>query len=81
MSLLKVFSPYINGDTWYNRYSLQRSTIILLIGVLVVFDCAGNEICDARIAAGVFAIFNSVAYGFGAFILLNDYKSTPPELQ
>ena len=29
----------------------------------------------------VFAIFNTVAYGLGSFILWNDYKSTPPELQ
>ena len=29
----------------------------------------------------VFGIFNTLAYGFGAYILHNDYKATPPELQ
>ena len=29
----------------------------------------------------VFAIFNTVAYGLGAYVLHNDYKATPPELQ
>ena len=29
----------------------------------------------------VFAIFNTIAYGAGAFVLHNDYKNTPPELQ
>ena len=29
----------------------------------------------------VFAIFNTLAYGLGAYVLHNDYKATPPELQ
>ncbi len=55
------------------------------IGFIVVLAgfgwCAGNGWCDARIAAGVFAIFNTIAYALGAYILRNDYKATPPELQ
>ena len=29
----------------------------------------------------IFAIFNTIAYALGAYILHNDYKATPPELQ
>ena len=29
----------------------------------------------------VFAVFNTVAYGYGAYLTYNEYNSTPPELQ
>jgi len=56
---------------------------IAFIVILAGFGyCAGQSAkCDARVAAGVFGIFNTVAYGVGAYILHNDYKATPPELQ
>lgn len=56
--------------------------IIAFIVILAGFGlCAGSTRCDARIAAGCFAIFNTIAYALGAYILYNDYKATPPELQ
>ena len=36
---------------------------------------------NSNISFQVFGIFNTIAYGFGAYILHNDYKATPPELQ
>lgn len=66
-------------------YYTVAATLLYVLAWIVLLAgygwCAGIGICDARIAAGVFAIFNTVAYGIGAFILFNDYKSTPPELQ
>jgi len=41
----------------------------------------GSHFCDARVAGGVFAVFNTVAYGYGAYLTYNEYNSTPPELQ
>jgi len=41
----------------------------------------GSHLCDARVAGGVFAVFNTVAYGYGAYLTYNEYNSTPPELQ
>jgi len=44
--------------------------------------CAGDRRkCDTRTAAGVFGLFNTIVYAVGAYILHNDYKATPPELQ
>jgi len=40
-----------------------------------------NTICDARVAAGVFGIFNSIAYGLGTYLTYQEYNNTPPELQ
>jgi len=37
--------------------------------------------CGARVAGGVFAIFNSIAYGLGAVLIYQEYNATPPELQ
>lgn len=55
---------------------------ISFIVILAGFGwCAGTSWCDARIAAGVLAILNTIMYGLGAYILHNDYKATPPELQ
>lgn len=56
---------------------------IAFIVILAGFGyCAGSSPkCDARVAAGFFAILNTIAYGIGAYILYNDYKATPPELQ
>jgi len=41
----------------------------------------GTHFCDARVTGGVFGIFNSVAYGIGAYLVYNEFCSTPPELQ
>jgi len=67
-------------------YTIAVTILYVLAWIVLLAGfgyCAGTQggICDARIAAGVFAIFNTVAYGLGSFILWNDYKSTPPELQ
>lgn len=40
-----------------------------------------STICDARVAAGVFGIFNSIAYGLGFYLTYQEYSNTPPELQ
>ena len=60
-------------------------TVLYFISFIVILAgfgyCAGSSWCDGRIAAGVFAIFNTIAYALGAYILHNDYKATPPELQ
>jgi len=37
--------------------------------------------CDARVAAGVFGIFNSIAYALGTYLTYQEYSNTPPELQ
>jgi len=42
---------------------------------------AGTHLCDARVAGGVFGIFNTIAYGIGTYYVYNEYCSTPPELQ
>jgi len=55
--------------------------IVILAGFGYCAGPSGPPKCDARVAAGVFAIFNTIAYGAGAFVLHNDYKNTPPELQ
>jgi len=57
--------------------------VIAFIVLLAGFGwCAGrSNICDARIAGGVFAIFNSIAYGVGAVLTYQEYNATPPELQ
>lgn len=62
------------------------ATVMYCISFIVLLSafgyCAGDmPKCDARVAAGVFAIFNTVAYALGAYVLHNDYKATPPELQ
>ena len=60
-------------------------TVLYFISFIVILAgfgyCASSSWCDGRIAAGVFAIFNTIAYALGAYILHNDYKATPPELQ
>ena len=55
--------------------------IVILAGFGYCAGPRGTNWCDARVAAGVFGIFNTIAYGIGAYILHNDYKATPPELQ
>merc|ERR1712037_803194 len=40
-----------------------------------------STICDARVAAGVFGIFNSIAYGLGTYLTYQEYNNPPPELQ
>lgn len=40
-----------------------------------------STICDARVAAGVFGIFNSIAYALGTYLTYQEYNNTPPELQ
>lgn len=61
------------------------TTILYFIAFIVLLagfgNCPGNTICDARIAGGVFGLFNTIAYGLGSYILYNDFCNTPPELQ
>jgi len=60
-------------------------TVLYAVAFIVLLagfgHCVGDHRCDSRTAAGVFGLFNTIAYGFGAYILHNDYKATPPELQ
>jgi len=60
--------------------------LVAWIVVLAGFGwCAGanvsGSVCDARVAAGVFGIFNTIAYGLGTYLTYSEYKNTPPELQ
>jgi len=61
------------------------ATLMYFVGFIVILAgygyCAGATHCDARIAGGVFGIFNTLAYGLGAYILYGEYSNTPPELQ
>jgi len=66
------------------------ATILYLIAFIVILSgfgwCTtsysqGTHFCDARVAGGVFAIFNTIAYGAGAYFVYSEFCSTPPELQ
>nr|ACO15478.1 Plasmolipin [Caligus clemensi] len=49
------------------------ATILYITAFIVIFEgfgnCPGQTVCDERIAAGSFAIFNTIAYGLGTFFL------------
>merc|ERR1712130_326766 len=68
-------------------FGLGHNHFFLLIVVLSGFGwCTtshriSSTICDARVAAGVFGIFNSIAYGLGTYLTYQEYNNTPPELQ
>ncbi|CAB4061778.1 unnamed protein product [Lepeophtheirus salmonis] len=55
------------------------TTILYIIAFIVILEgfgyCPGATTCDTRIAAGSFAIFNSIAYGIGTFLLHQEYRS------
>jgi len=66
------------------------ATILYLIAFIVILSgfgwcttsySTGTHFCDARVAGGVFAIFNTIAYGAGAYFVYSEFCSTPPELQ
>jgi len=66
------------------------ATVFYIVGWIVVLSGFGwcttshrisSTICDARVAAGVFGIFNSIAYGLGTYLTYQEYNNTPPELQ
>merc|ERR1719312_1963352 len=66
------------------------ATILYIVAFIVLLSgfgwCTtsypkGTHFCDARVTGGVFGIFNSVAYGIGAYLVYNEFCSTPPELQ
>merc|ERR1712088_1109543 len=66
------------------------ATVAYIIGWIVILSGFGwcttshkinSTICDARVAAGVFGIFNSIAYGLGTYLTYQMYNNTPPELQ
>lgn len=66
------------------------ATVLYLVAFIVLLSgfgwCTtshknGTHFCDARVAGGVFGIFNTVAYGVGAYLVYNEFCSTPPELQ
>jgi len=66
------------------------ATIFYIVAWIVILSGFGwcttshkfsSTICDARVAAGVFGIFNSIAYGLGTYLTYQEYNNTPPELQ
>jgi len=66
------------------------ATILYFIAFIVILSAfgwcttsypKGTDYCDVRVAAGVFGIFNTIAYGFGAYLVYSEYGRTPPELQ
>eukprot|EP00088_Acartia_fossae_P071453 TRINITY_DN9802_c0_g1_i1.p1 TRINITY_DN9802_c0_g1~~TRINITY_DN9802_c0_g1_i1.p1 ORF type:complete len:186 (+),score=16.80 TRINITY_DN9802_c0_g1_i1:167-724(+) len=80
---IKVKLPFT--FLWIEVLYTCISTALYVIAFIVILAgfgwCAGNATCDARIAAGVFAIFNSIAYGVGSWLVYAEYNATPPELQ
>nr|ALS05095.1 CKLF-like MARVEL transmembrane domain-containing protein 4-like protein [Centropages tenuiremis] len=72
---------------WVELVYTTVATAFYVIAFIVLLSgfggCAHFRMydCDARIAAGVFAIFNSIAYGIGAWLVYQVYNATPPELQ
>jgi len=67
------------------------ATVLYIIAFIVILSgyswCSssqkfgGSRECDARVAGGVFAVFNTFVYGYGTYLVYNEYNSTPPELQ
>jgi len=81
---IKVKLPF--SFLWLEVLYTVIATALYVIAFIVLLAgfgwCAGlSTDCDARIAGGVFAIFNSIAYGVGAYFLYQEYHATPPELR
>eukprot|EP00096_Caligus_rogercresseyi_P012580 TRINITY_DN5313_c0_g1_i1.p1 TRINITY_DN5313_c0_g1~~TRINITY_DN5313_c0_g1_i1.p1 ORF type:complete len:217 (+),score=1.91 TRINITY_DN5313_c0_g1_i1:127-777(+) len=53
------------------------TTILYITAFIVILEgfgyCPGYSVCDMRISAGSFAIFNTIAYGIGTFLLHQEY--------
>lgn len=62
-------------------YVVAWITILSGFGWCTTSHSRSSNICDARVAAGVFGIFNSIAYGLGTYLTYKEYSNTPPELQ
>ncbi|XP_023341197.1 uncharacterized protein LOC111711157 isoform X2 [Eurytemora carolleeae] len=70
---------------WVEFVFTCLATIFYIIAFIVLLAgfgyCAGVSDCDARIAGGVFGIFNTIVYGIGAYLVYQEYHATPRELQ
>lgn len=62
-------------------YFIAFIVILSGYGWCTTSNTRGSSLCDAKVTAGVFGIFNTIAYGIGAYLLFRDFNSTPPELQ
>lgn len=80
---IKVKLPFT--FLWVEFVYTLIATILYIIAFIVILagfgKCAGFSPCDARITAGCFGIFNSIAYGVGTWLVYAEYNATPPELQ
>jgi len=85
---IKVKLPFT--FMWMEVIFTLLATVFYIIGWIVILSGFGwcttshrisSTICDARVAAGVFGIFNSIAYGLGTYLTYQEYNNTPPELQ
>jgi len=85
---IKVKLPFT--FMWMEVIFTLVATVFYIVGWIVVLSGFGwctsshvihSNICDARVAAGVFGIFNSIAYGLGTYLTYQEYNNTPPELQ
>jgi len=62
-------------------YIVAFITILAGFGWCTTSNTPGSTLCDARVAGGVFAIFNTIAYGLGSYLVYQELSNTPPELQ
>lgn len=62
-------------------YIVAFITLLAGFGWCTTGHSPGSNLCDARVAGGVFAIFNTIAYGLGSYLVYQELCSTPPELQ
>jgi len=86
---IKVKLPFT--FMWMEVIFTLLATVFYIVAWIVLLSgfgwCTTNHItrhstiCDARVAAGVFGIFNSIAYGLGTYLTYQEYNNTPPELQ
>jgi len=85
---IKVKLPFT--FMWMEVIFTLLATVFYIVAWIVLLSGFGwctssharhSNICDARVAAGVFGIFNSIAYGLGTYLTYQEYNNTPPELQ
>jgi len=86
---IKVKLPFT--FMWMEVIFTLLATVFYIVAWIVLLSGFGwcttshitrhSTICDARVAAGVFGIFNSIAYGLGTYLTYQEYNNTPPELQ
>jgi len=86
---IKVKLPFT--FMWMEVIFTLLATVFYIVAWIVLLSWFGwcttshrgrhSTICDARVAAGVFGIFNSIAYGLGTYLTYQEYNNTPPELQ